>query len=185
MASLRPGSRRDRIGRSPNGPHSPMRPRCQCDSVRSTVTSTCCRSRTRRLTLGVPRRRGDLGNALARLLVAALKARGNAAPMRGLAILACVVGAISALGLAFSTFMEVSMYGFPDGHVTDYEKTVDAPLTRLAGGFRFPISGPRLYTDRHPVARRRTARRPDRVRPRCNGCAWRRPLVFRNPSRSR
>jgi hypothetical protein len=60
--------------------------------------------------------------------------------MRGLAILACVVGAISALGLAFSTFMEVSMYGFPDGHVTDYEKAVDAPLTRLAwveAGFGF------------------------------------------------
>lgn len=42
--------------------------------------------------------------------------------MRGLAIIAYVVGAIAALGLAFSTFMEVSMYGFPDGHVTDYEK---------------------------------------------------------------
>ena len=24
------------------------------------------------------------------------------------------------------------MYGFPDGHVTDYEKAVDAPLTILA-----------------------------------------------------
>jgi hypothetical protein len=60
--------------------------------------------------------------------------------MRGLAILACVVGAISALGLAFSTFTEVSMYGFPDGHVTDYEKAVDAPLTILAwveAGFGF------------------------------------------------
>src|SRR5258708_39803580 len=58
--------------------------------------------------------------------------------MRGLAI-ACVVGAIAALGLAFSTFMEVSVYGFPDGHVTDYEKAVDAPLTILAwveAGFR-------------------------------------------------
>src|SRR4051812_38184915 len=110
-----------------------MRPRCQCDSVRSSVTSTCCRSRTRRVTLGVPRRRGDLGNALARRLVAALKARGNAVPMRGLAVNRVrVVGAIAALGLAFSTFMEVSMYGFPDGRVTDYEKAVDAPLTILA-----------------------------------------------------
>ena len=52
--------------------------------------------------------------------------------MRGLAIIACGVGAIAALGLAFSTFMEVSMYGFPAGHVTDYEKAVDAPLTILA-----------------------------------------------------
>src|SRR5258705_6063597 len=95
----------------------------------------------RRVTLGLPRRRGDLGNALARLLVAALKARGNAVPMRGLAI-ACVVGAIAALGLAFSTFMEVSVYGFPDGHVTDYEKAVDAPLTILAwveADFRLPV----------------------------------------------
>jgi hypothetical protein len=30
------------------------------------------------------------------------------------------------------SLMEVSMYGFPDGHVTDYEKAVDAPLTILA-----------------------------------------------------
>src|SRR4051794_9802615 len=117
MASLMPGSRRDRIRRSPNGPHSPMRPRCQCDSVHITVTSTCCRSRASRVTLGVPRRRVDLDIALARLLVAALKARGNTVPMRGLAMIACVVGAIAALGLAFSTLMEVSMYGFPDGHV--------------------------------------------------------------------
>ena len=51
-----------------------------------------------------------------------MKARENAVQMRGLAIIAYVVGAIAALGLAFSTFMEVSMYGFPDGHVTDYEK---------------------------------------------------------------
>jgi len=68
--------------------------------------------------------------------------------MRGLAIIACVagaiiacvVGAIAALGLAFSTFTEASMYGFPDGHVTDYEKAVDAPLTILAwveAGFGF------------------------------------------------
>ena len=45
---------------------------------------------------------------------------------------ACVVAAIAALGLAFTTLMEVSMYGFPDGHITDYEKAVDAPLTILA-----------------------------------------------------
>jgi hypothetical protein len=36
--------------------------------------------------------------------------------------------------------MDVSMAGFPDGHVTDYEKAVDAPLTILAwmaAGFSF------------------------------------------------
>jgi hypothetical protein len=47
-------------------------------------------------------KRGELANTLVRLLVAALKARGNAAPMRALAIIACVVGAIAPLGLAFT-----------------------------------------------------------------------------------
>jgi hypothetical protein len=62
----------------------------------------------------------------------ALKARENAAPVRALAMIACVVCAIAALGLAFTTFMDLSMHGFPDGHVTDYEQAVDAPLTILA-----------------------------------------------------
>ena len=69
-----------------------------------------------------------------------LESAGKRGADEGLAIIACVVGAIAALGLAFSTFMEVSMYGFPDGHVTDYEKAVDAPLTILAwveAGFGF------------------------------------------------
>ena len=61
-----------------------------------------------------------------------MKARGNAAPLRALAIIACLVCAGAALGLAFTTSMDVSMAGFPDGHVTDYEKAVDAPLTILA-----------------------------------------------------
>jgi hypothetical protein len=91
--------------------------------------------------------------------------------MRGLAIIACVVGAI-ALGLAFSTFMEVSVYGFPDGHVTDYEKAVDAPLTILAwveAGFGLLFLALAFTPIGHPGARRRIARRPDRVRPRRNG----------------
>jgi hypothetical protein len=60
--------------------------------------------------------------------------------MRALAIIASVVCAIAALGLAFMTAMDVSLDGFPDGHVTDYEKAADAPLTILAGveaGFSF------------------------------------------------
>jgi hypothetical protein len=52
--------------------------------------------------------------------------------MRVFAIVACIVGAIAALGLAFWTFMAVSMYGFPDSHVTDYEKAAEPPLTILA-----------------------------------------------------
>jgi hypothetical protein len=61
-------------------------------------------------------------------------------PMRALAIIACLVCAIAALGLALTTSMDVSMDGFPDGHVTDYEKAVDAPLMILAwmaAGFSF------------------------------------------------
>jgi hypothetical protein len=52
----------------------------------------------------------------------AFKARESAAPTRGLAIVACTVCAIAALTLAFTTFMDVSMDGFPDGHVTDMGK---------------------------------------------------------------
>ena len=55
-----------------------------------------------------------------------------ALPMRVIPIVACALCAIVALGLAFTTFMDVSMGGFPDGHVTDYEKAVDTPLTILA-----------------------------------------------------
>jgi hypothetical protein len=58
--------------------------------------------------------------------------RRTAAPIRGLVIVVCVVGAICGLGLAAFTFMDVAMFGFPDSHVTDYEKAVDTPLTILA-----------------------------------------------------
>src|ERR1700756_4101266 len=93
---------------------------------------------------GVSRRKGELSNAnaLARPLVAAVKARATAAPMRALVIIACVVCAIAALGLAFMTLMDVSMNGFPDGHITDYERATDAPLTILAwveAGFGLPF----------------------------------------------
>jgi hypothetical protein len=52
--------------------------------------------------------------------------------MRALAIIACVAGAIAAVWLAYTTSMEVTLAGFPDGHLTDYDKAVDAPLTILA-----------------------------------------------------
>jgi len=64
--------------------------------------------------------------------MADLEARANAAPMRALAIIACVVLAIAALALAVTTSTDVSMDGFPDGHVTDYGKAVDGPLTIVA-----------------------------------------------------
>ena len=52
--------------------------------------------------------------------------------MRALLMVACAVCGIVALGLAFTTFIDVSMAGFPDGHLTDYDKAVDPPLSILA-----------------------------------------------------
>jgi hypothetical protein len=52
--------------------------------------------------------------------------------MRAFAIVACVGCGIAALGLAFMTFMSLSLSGFPDSHVTDYEKAADGPLGVLA-----------------------------------------------------
>jgi hypothetical protein len=46
--------------------------------------------------------------------------------------IAGVVGAIAALWLAFMTFNEVALAGFPDGHVTDYDKAADGPLGVLS-----------------------------------------------------
>ena len=46
---------------------------------------------------------------------------------RVLAIFACVAGAIAALGLAYLAVWDLYLTGFPDGHLTDYDKAVDAP----------------------------------------------------------
>jgi hypothetical protein len=51
--------------------------------------------------------------------------------MRAVATLACVACGCVAFGLAFMTWMDVSISGFPDGHVTDYGNAVEAPLTIL------------------------------------------------------
>ena len=48
-------------------------------------------------------------------------------PMRALAIVACVVGAAAALGLTLLAAGDLSLTGFPDSHLTDYDKAVDAP----------------------------------------------------------
>jgi predicted anti-sigma-YlaC factor YlaD len=42
--------------------------------------------------------------------------------------IACIVCGIAALGLAFLTFSNVALAGFPDGHVTDYDAAADNPL---------------------------------------------------------
>jgi hypothetical protein len=39
----------------------------------------------------------------------------------------CVVCVVAALGLAFNAAMDLSLTGFPDGHLTDYDKAVNAP----------------------------------------------------------
>jgi hypothetical protein len=51
----------------------------------------------------------------------------NALPMRAVAILACVVCAVAALGLAILAGWDLYLTGFPDSHFTDYDKAVDAP----------------------------------------------------------
>jgi hypothetical protein len=47
---------------------------------------------------------------------------------RVLPSIACVVCAVAALWLAFMTYNQVALAGFPDGHVTDYDKAADGPL---------------------------------------------------------
>ena len=59
--------------------------------------------------------------------------RSSAAPRNAVAIVACVLCALGALGLAILTSMRPFWFGFPDGHVTDYEKAIGTPLTILAG----------------------------------------------------
>jgi len=48
--------------------------------------------------------------------------------MRSVTSIACVICAVAAIGLAFMTWMDVSMFGFPDGYVTDYQKAARPPL---------------------------------------------------------
>lgn len=65
-----------------------------------------------------------------------------------------VLCAAAALWLAFTTSMEVSMAGFPDGHITDYGRAVATPLRLvtwvavglavLALGLAFAPMRPRL-----------------------------------------
>ncbi len=47
--------------------------------------------------------------------------------MRTLALVACAVAAIAALLLGYLASWDLYLTGFPDGHVTDYDKAVDVP----------------------------------------------------------
>ncbi len=46
-------------------------------------------------------------------------------------IAACSVCAICAIGLSVITYMDVSMFGFPDSSTTDYQKAAATPLCVL------------------------------------------------------
>jgi hypothetical protein len=47
--------------------------------------------------------------------------------MRALPTIACVIAAVAALGLHVLASWDLYLTGFPDGHLTDYDKAVDAP----------------------------------------------------------
>jgi hypothetical protein len=62
----------------------------------------------------------------------------SAGTLKSLTVIACVICAVAALVLSFRTNMEVSMFGFPDGYVTDYMKAAETPLriaTWVLAGF--------------------------------------------------
>jgi len=51
--------------------------------------------------------------------------------MKIIAPIAGVIFAAAAIWLTLTTYFDVALTGFPDGHVTDYGKAVDAPLRIL------------------------------------------------------
>lgn len=57
--------------------------------------------------------------------------RPDTAPRRTLTIVACIVFAIAALGLAFLASVDLYLTGFPDSHLTDYDKAVKTPKRLL------------------------------------------------------
>jgi hypothetical protein len=53
-------------------------------------------------------------------------------------VVACVIAAVAALGLHVLAAWDLYLTGFPDGHLTDYDRAVDAPkqiLTWVEFGF--------------------------------------------------
>src|ERR1700739_2199281 len=53
--------------------------------------------------------------------------RHAASPMRTFAIVACVLAAVAAVGLALLAGWDLYLTGFPDSHFTDYDKAVELP----------------------------------------------------------
>jgi hypothetical protein len=64
--------------------------------------------------------------------------RADEGAMTALVRAACVICAVAAFSLSVRTYMDVSMFGFPDGYITDYQAAADTPLTLITwifGGF--------------------------------------------------
>ncbi|KGI69295.1 hypothetical protein MJO55_19750 [Mycolicibacterium rufum] len=51
---------------------------------------------------------------------------------RALLVSACLVSAGASFGLALWIYTDVSMFGFPDGYLTDYQRAARTPL-RITG----------------------------------------------------
>lgn len=48
---------------------------------------------------------------------------------RALLVFVCLTCAVAAFGLALWTYSDVSLFGFPDGSLTDYQRAARTPLT--------------------------------------------------------
>ena len=59
--------------------------------------------------------------------------RSRGARLSTLVIIACVLLAVAALVLIYFASMDIYLTGFPDSHVTEYDKAADAPRRILVG----------------------------------------------------
>jgi hypothetical protein len=59
--------------------------------------------------------------------------RSDVTPQRRLLIAAGLLCAIAALGLGVMASMDICLTGFPDSHVTEYDKAADAPKRVVVG----------------------------------------------------
>ena len=76
--------------------------------------------------------------------------------MRALAMVACVVGAIAALGLTLLAGWDLALTGFPDSHFTDYDKAVETPK-RILMWVEFGFAPLFLVLAFSPIGTRRRA----------------------------
>ena len=76
--------------------------------------------------------------------------------MRTFAIVACVLAAVAALGLALLAGWDLYLTGFPDSHFTDYDKAVETPK-RILMWVEFGFAPPFLVLALSPIGTRRRA----------------------------